>query len=149
MQMLKNPLTAVCEVREHDPAILEMIMACKIRRNASWNSAIRFPDQQTKEALIYVFSQIGRDQAAETTTEQTTESEELGKKLEQQYNQTRNGGSQTLALNDPSIKFAVCPPFLDPASMIDYLQSFAVPETVLPIDRPAFTRCLYLRGYQS
>ncbi|RJE27358.1 Ribosomal subunit 39S [Aspergillus sclerotialis] len=110
MRMLKKPLTNICDVTDHDPAILEMIMACRIQPSDSWKSTIKFPDQRTKEALIYVFDQLGpqaKKQKAKEANEENAEVEsEIDGKLKQEYNTTRKGGSQALALKNPLIKFA-------------------------------------------
>ena len=113
MRMLKKPLTDICDVTDHDPAILEMIMACRIKPSDSWKSTIKFPNQRTKEALIYVFDQLGpkeKKQKMKGAKEKTTKVEsEIGRKLEEEYNTTRKGGSQALVLKNPLIKFAVRP----------------------------------------
>lgn len=125
MHALNKPLTSVCNVTEHDKAVFKMIWKTKIVPNeaGSWGSALEYHNKQAKEALVYIFEQIGgsqpeaveQQQAAEETAE-VEEFEEAAWEGEEEetskvpffgYQDARDKGFLTLSLEDQETKFAV------------------------------------------
>ncbi|RAL15648.1 mitochondrial 54S ribosomal mL50 protein [Aspergillus homomorphus CBS 101889] len=122
MHKLGKPLTSICEVVEHDKLIFKMIWKTKIvpSSNGQWSEALEYPNKQAEEALVYIFKQIGAEEAAETVeaTEQVEETEEpldeLTEDLDTEqsklafcgYQKPRDNGHLSLSLNDPATKFA-------------------------------------------
>ncbi|GKZ70227.1 hypothetical protein AnigIFM50267_005488 [Aspergillus niger] len=124
MHALNKPLTSVCNVAEHDKAVFKMIWKTKIvpGEAGSWGSALQYHSKQAKEALVYIFEQIGgsqpeaveQQQAAEETAE-VEEFEEAAWEGEEEevpkvpffgYQEARDKGFLTLSLEDPETKFA-------------------------------------------
>lgn len=102
MQMLGKPPASICDIAMHHSQIRNMIMNCVFDGSAAeqWNTALRFPDQTTMDALVFVFKQIG-----ESTESKEIESPEtfLAKKKADDSDESY----RALSLVDPSIKFAV------------------------------------------
>lgn len=122
MHSLDKPLTRVCDVVEHEKAVFNLILNCKIQPSSQWNSALECPDKETEEALVYIFQQIGAqdeptqpEEAAEEDVEsaETEEVEEFqaaapSKKLAFfGYPDVKDKGYLSLSLADPATKFAV------------------------------------------
>lgn len=122
MHSLDKPLARVCDVVEHEKAVLKLIWNCKIQPNSQWNSALEYPDKETEEALVYIFQQIGAqngsiqpEEAAEENVEnaETEEIEEIeaagpSKKVPFfGYQNVKDKGYLSLSLADPVTKFAV------------------------------------------
>ncbi|KAF9886019.1 hypothetical protein FE257_012075 [Aspergillus nanangensis] len=124
MESLNKPLTSICEVVEHDKAVFKLLWGCKIQPNAKWGEALVYPDQETKDALVYIFEQIGSasetavaDEPAEAV-EESAEASELNEdavvELESNspaphffgYADVRDKGYLSLPLNDLDTKFA-------------------------------------------
>lgn len=99
MAMLNKPLASVSEIGEHYEQIQELINGCVIASSETqqWSTALRFPDLQTLEALVFVFNQIG------TQTENQIESPENFIAKEK----TSAESPRALSLDDPAVKFAV------------------------------------------
>ncbi|KAL6234667.1 hypothetical protein BDW75DRAFT_240883 [Aspergillus navahoensis] len=120
MHFLNKPLTSVCEVVEHEEPILKMIQDCKIRPKSGWDSALEYPNKETEDALVFVFKQIGAQEAepAEaieaTETTETAETEvPVGDSAERVKEIPFSGdkdvndkGYLTMSLSDPATKFA-------------------------------------------
>jgi hypothetical protein len=106
MAMLGKDLASVSEIGEHYEQIQELINGCAVESSETqqWNTALRFPDQQTMEALVFVFNQIG------TQTEKTIESPETFISKEK----TSAEAPRDLSLADPAVKFAVRCLAIDP-----------------------------------
>ncbi|OJJ66688.1 hypothetical protein ASPBRDRAFT_137342 [Aspergillus brasiliensis CBS 101740] len=124
MHALNKPLTSVCNVAEHDKAVFKMIWKTKIvpGEAGNWGSALEYHNKQAKEALVYIFEQIGGSQpeaveqqeAAEETAE-VEEFEEAAWEGEEEetskvpffgYQDARDKGFLALSLEDPETKFA-------------------------------------------
>lgn len=75
-----------------------MIESCTVQPSETQGWEIKFPDEQTKEALVFVFNQIGGEEAAQI------ESTEFVKR----DRQVETEPYRLLSLVDPKIKFAVC-----------------------------------------
>lgn len=58
---LKKPLSLACDVSRHDEQIWKMIKNCKID-----NGSLTFPKEKTKNALYFVFNQLGETPEAQT-----------------------------------------------------------------------------------
>ncbi|KAJ5147595.1 uncharacterized protein N7443_000815 [Penicillium atrosanguineum] len=98
MAMLGKDLASVSEIGEHYEQIQELIDGCAVGSSETqqWNTGLRFPDQQTMEALIFVFNQVG------VQTEKTIESPETFISQEK----TSAEAPRDLSLADPVVKFA-------------------------------------------
>lgn len=122
MHSLDKPLARVCDVVEHEKAVFELMLNCKIQPNGQWNSALEYPDKETEEALVYIFQQIGGqnestqpEEAAEedvenAETEEIEEVEAAGPPKKFAffgYRDVKDKGYLSLSLADPAIKFAV------------------------------------------
>lgn len=135
MRSLNKPLTSVCDVIEHEKAVFKLILHCKLQPiDGSWDSALVYPDQQTQDALVYIFKQLGVEEGA-APTEQTAEEVEKNEAKEANtveefeqveeetqdepagspkdrpffgYYGTKDEGFMNLSLTDPAMKFAVC-----------------------------------------
>lgn len=125
MHALNKPLTSVCDVVEHDKAVFKLLWKCKIQPSGQWDQALIYPDDETKEALVYIFEQIGAQQSetaavaepAEAAEEAIEESEFEETTVESQwdapttpffgYSDVRDRGYLSLPLEDVNTKFAV------------------------------------------
>lgn len=105
MQMLGKPPASICDVAMHHSQIRDMIMKCVFDGSVTeqWNTALRFPDQKTMDALVFVFNQIG-----ESTESKEIESPETF--LSKQKADDSDESYRALSLVDPTVKFAVCLP---------------------------------------
>lgn len=107
MQMLGKPPASICDVAMHHSQIRNMIMKCVFDGSAveQWNTALRFPDQTTMDALVFVFNQIG-----ESTESKEIESPEtfLAKKKADDSDESY----RALSFADPTVKFAVSIPLI-------------------------------------
>ncbi|KAL2218017.1 ribosomal subunit 39S-domain-containing protein [Thermoascus aurantiacus ATCC 26904] len=134
MQALNKPLTAVCQVLEHDKSVFKMMWKCKIQLGedkGKLDTALVFPNKDAKDALFYVFQQIGNPPEPEATAEESSAAEEATEQtevdeeeLEEEeivpesvtkpsnplpffgYRDTRDDGFLSISLNDPATKFA-------------------------------------------
>lgn len=97
MQLLGKPLAGVCEVSAHPEQVQQMIDGCSFVGSAS-SPALRFADQQSMDALIFIFNQIGGK------TESQVESPE---KLILQEKENVDGLCNSISLADSAVKFAV------------------------------------------
>lgn len=148
MQALNKPLTAVCQVLEHDKSVFKMMWKCKIQLGedkGKLDTALVFPNKDAKDALFYVFQQIGNPPEPEATAEESSAAEEATEQtefdeeeLEEEeivpesvtkpsnplpffgYRDTRDDGFLSISLNDPATKFAVCPSLSSPMVSISY-----------------------------
>lgn len=114
LRMLRLPLASVCNVTEHDPAVLRLLLECKFRPDSpkQWASAISFPDKEAEEALVYVFRQIGNLGEAEKSAESGATEPKTAKKSRPNDPRHQLGKSvkvMNLSLEDPAVKFAVRP----------------------------------------
>lgn len=101
LQLLGKPLTSICQVNRHNTQIREMIESCTVQPSATQGWEIKFPDEQTKEALVFVFNQIGGEQEAKI---ESTDFVKRDRQVEvEPY--------RSLSLADPELKFAVCTSF--------------------------------------
>ncbi|CAI7604602.1 hypothetical protein N7533_008826 [Penicillium manginii] len=96
LHLLGKPLESICQVNRHNTQIREMIESCTVQPSETQGWEIKFPDQQTKEALVFVFNQIGGEEAAQI------ESTEFVKR----DRQVETEPYRLLSLVDPKIKFA-------------------------------------------
>lgn len=108
MQMLDKPLTSICEVGDHHSQIQNIINRCVVEGSEAqqWNTALRFPDQTSMDALVFVFNQIGNitESKIESPENFLVQQKEKGSAaLEQPH--------RALSLADPAVKFAVRLPF--------------------------------------
>lgn len=120
---LNKPLTAICDVVEHDKSVFKMLWKCKIQPGADgngWTGAVVYPNKETEAALVYIFEQIGGQGTASESTTTTTEAEaeaEVDQSVEALefepatlpffgYTDVRDRGFLSLPL-DETIKFAV------------------------------------------
>lgn len=117
MHKLKKPLTNVCNVTEHHKPIFKWIWRCKFQPTKSdpWE-AVAFTDKVSKEALIYVFQQIGDTTPSEPAAdaEEITDDSSPRPPAEPFFGiqRVRNDSFLSLPLSDPAIKFAVRLPSL-------------------------------------
>lgn len=113
LHKLNKPPTSACHVLEHDKDIQKLLMKCRIDSNAAadWGSAVVFPGREAKEILIYVFDQIGDlgKKHNEKTAQRPQQQGTLGSK-EVKAGLFHVDTFKALSLNDPTIRFAVCPP---------------------------------------
>lgn len=63
LQEFKKPLTLACDVPRHDKMIWNMIKKCQISEGS-----LVFPNNETKETLLFVFNQLGEIPQAQTET---------------------------------------------------------------------------------
>ncbi|KAJ5082099.1 hypothetical protein N7532_011142 [Penicillium argentinense] len=59
LQLLGKDLTSICHVDHHNEQIRVMLEKCTVQATETGQWEIKFPDAQTKEALVFVFNQIG------------------------------------------------------------------------------------------
>lgn len=134
MQALNKPLTDVCQVLEHDKTVFKMIWKCRIQPGedkGKLDSALVFPNKETKDALFFVFEQIGKPAEPAASAEESPAAEETAEEMEAVeeeealekvngsakpanelpffgYREPRDDGFLSISLNDPATKFAVC-----------------------------------------
>lgn len=101
MQLLGKPLTSVCEVATHDPKIQDMLNGCVVLGSEPLGTALRFPNQDSMDALVFVFSQIGGK------TEAQIESPEKFILEGEPVKKVTQGPHHALSLTNSEIKFAV------------------------------------------
>ncbi|KAH2194374.1 hypothetical protein EMGR_005980 [Emarellia grisea] len=123
MHALKKPLTKICDVVEHEKPVFKLIWKCKIVPNAEsqWGQSLVYPDDESKDVLVYIFEQIGGGAdttatPAEEEVQEDVETEEQGAvedSISQAptppffgYRSVRDKGFLSLSLNDPETKFA-------------------------------------------
>ncbi|KAL4893378.1 ribosomal subunit 39S-domain-containing protein [Aspergillus ambiguus] len=124
MHSLNKPLTSICDVKEHDKAVFKLLWKCKIQPNGQWGEALTYPDQETKDALVYIFEQIGAQQEPEAAvaeeqvaSEESVEASEFEESVEDiqwgastppffGYADVRDKGYLSLPLDDLTTKFA-------------------------------------------
>ena len=129
MQLLGKPLTGVCEVSSHDPQVQQMIDGCSFVGSAS-SPALRFADQQSMEALVFIFNQIGGK------TETQVESPE---KLILQEKENVDGLCNSISLADSAVKFAVR--FFSFTQLRNYANiDLLVRQAILPTPGPSHSR---------
>ncbi|KAL4930695.1 mitochondrial 54S ribosomal mL50 protein [Aspergillus undulatus] len=75
MQSLKKNPLRVCDVVEHEQPIFEMIYNCKIQFQGNRRAHIYYPNEETRDALKFVFEQIGSPPKAAPKAEQTATGE--------------------------------------------------------------------------
>lgn len=119
MHALNKPLTKVCNVIEHDKSVFKMIWQCKIiPGSTNWGESLEYRNEKAKEALFYIFEQIGNAQpeAAEqpeenAEVEEVEDFEEPAQEAPKHaffgYQDAQYKGFLTLPLTDPATKFAV------------------------------------------
>lgn len=128
LHALKKPLSSIYDVVEHDKSVFKMIWKCKIQpgANGQWDGVLTYPNKQTEAALVYIFEQIGGQpeaaiaEAAGETGQAEAEAETPAEELDEDtyvsetpglpffgYQDVRDKGFLSLALNDPAAKFAV------------------------------------------
>ncbi|KAJ5806392.1 uncharacterized protein N7503_003994 [Penicillium pulvis] len=100
MQLLGKPLTSVCEVATHDPKIQDMLNGCVVLGSEPLGTALRFPNQDSMDALVFVFSQIGGK------TEAQIESPEKFILEGEPVKKVTQGPHHALSLTNSEIKFA-------------------------------------------
>lgn len=148
LHALKKPLSSIYDVVEHDKSVFKMIWKCKIQPgpNCQWDGVVVYPNKQTESALVYIFEQIGGQPGAavaEATGEtegalEQAEAEAPAEELDDAapedmsgtpglpffgYQDVRDKGFLSLALNDPATKFAVrlsCIPLLSVQTLTNY-----------------------------
>ena len=60
MDLLKLPLTNVCNASDHHELILSLLFKCKFQPSSeTWAEALVFPGPRARDILVYVFRQIG------------------------------------------------------------------------------------------
>ncbi|EAW19434.1 mitochondrial 54S ribosomal mL50 protein [Aspergillus fischeri NRRL 181] len=124
MHALKKPLTKICDVVEHEKPVFKLIWKCKIDPNAEsqWGQSLVYPDDESKDVLVYIFEQIGGGAdttatPAEEEVQEDAETEELGESVGDSisqaptppffgYRSVQDKGFLSLSLNDPETKFA-------------------------------------------
>lgn len=99
MSMLGKPLTSVCDIPRHNPQILQMLDSCYVDASSprEWNGALRFSSQQSMEALLFVFNQIGGESTVKVEPSETLVTDKSSKE----------DTHRNLSLADPELKFAV------------------------------------------
>lgn len=128
LNALNKPLSSIYAVVEHDKSVFKMIWKCKIQpgANGQWDGVLTYPNKQTEAALVYIFEQIGGQpeaaiaEAAGETGQAEAEAETPAEELDEDtyvsetpglpffgYQDVRDKGFLSLALNDPAAKFAV------------------------------------------
>lgn len=98
LHLLGKPLTSICDVKRHNPQIRQMLESCTVQPSGEKGWDIMFPDEKTKETLVFVFNQIGGKSNGEIKSTGFVERDR--KDVTQLY--------RSLSLDDPNIKFAVC-----------------------------------------
>ncbi|PKX90837.1 mitochondrial 54S ribosomal mL50 protein [Aspergillus novofumigatus IBT 16806] len=124
MHALKKPLTKICDVVEHEKPVFKLIWKCKIKPNAEsqWGQSLVYPDDESKDVLVYIFEQIGGGAdttavPAEEEVQEDAETEEHEEPVEDSvsqaptppffgYRSVQDKGFLSLSLNDPETKFA-------------------------------------------
>ncbi|OJJ42971.1 hypothetical protein ASPZODRAFT_75413 [Penicilliopsis zonata CBS 506.65] len=128
LRSLGKPLTAVCDVLEHDESIFKLIWECKIQPGAegAWEGALVFPNEETEKALSFVFEQIGgvaEEDIPEATAAEAAEVDEAEMEFDDVeeesasatsskpipffgYDNVQDEGFLALSLDDLATKFA-------------------------------------------
>ncbi|EAW11823.1 mitochondrial 54S ribosomal mL50 protein [Aspergillus clavatus NRRL 1] len=75
MHALKKPLASICDVAAHEKPVFKLIWKCKIDPNAKtqWEESLVYPDNEAKDALVYIFEQIGGQAEAAVAPETSAE----------------------------------------------------------------------------
>lgn len=107
MRMLDRRPASICEIVKHHGYVQDMIMACVFDSSAAEqpNTALRFPDQKTLDALVYVFNQIG-----EGPLDKRIKSPE--RFLAKEKPDKDDESYRALRFTDPTVQFGVRLPFL-------------------------------------
>ncbi|RDW60389.1 uncharacterized protein DSM5745_10847 [Aspergillus mulundensis] len=113
MRTLNKPLASICEVVEHEKPVFKLIYNCKIQPNSAWDSALEYPDKETEDALVFIFKQIGAQDAEQTAeasgnaaSEEYEDAPAVKKPFFFGYQDVKDKGFSTLSLSDPATKFA-------------------------------------------
>ncbi|KAL1968531.1 hypothetical protein VTN77DRAFT_1741 [Rasamsonia byssochlamydoides] len=135
MHELKKPLTAVCDILEHERSVFRMIWKCKIQPaedSGSLDGRLVFPNKNYKDTLYYVFEQVGRAPELEEASEEAASKEAASEEavdpeaieeedpedledIEEDVRhpqpffgiiRPRDKGFLTISLTDPATKFA-------------------------------------------
>ncbi|KAH8432595.1 mitochondrial 54S ribosomal mL50 protein [Aspergillus melleus] len=123
LHSLNKPLTNICEVFEHEKSVYELIRKCEIKstETGQLKEALVYPDQETQNALEYIFQQLGGQTEAAAVEQESAEAEEATEVEEGvsqgptsrrrnppfwNYGHLKNKGYLELSLNDPMTKFA-------------------------------------------
>lgn len=126
LDSLNKPLTSICEVLEHDKSVYALIRKCEIQpgKTGQWKEALVYPDTETKNALEYIFQQIGGQTEATAVEQEPSEADEAPEVAENgdvpletglrapnppffNFGQVKDKGFLDLPLKDPITKFAV------------------------------------------
>lgn len=107
MRMLDRRPASICKIAKHHGHVRDMIMSCVFDSSAAEQpiTTLRFPDQKTMDALVYIFNQIG-----EGPLDKIIKSPErfLAKEKPDEYDESY----RTLRFADPAVHFGVRIPFL-------------------------------------
>ncbi|KAL4921601.1 ribosomal subunit 39S-domain-containing protein [Aspergillus aurantiobrunneus] len=121
MHSLNKSLTSICDVVEHEEPVFKLIWNCKVQPKSSggWDSALEYPDKETEDALVYIFKQIGAEEAAPQAEQTAEEVEKAEAEFEDsdsaqeprntpffEYQDVQDQGFLSLSLSDPATKFA-------------------------------------------
>jgi hypothetical protein len=132
---LKKSLTDACDVLEHDYSIYKMITEIKIQpveENGTLDGRLSFPNDEAKNALYFVFEQLGRNIESEAEAEAETSVDDVEAAMETEEAveledegvadevdnipggpffgdkvSPQDSGYLSISLADPSVKFAV------------------------------------------
>lgn len=104
MQLLGKDPASICDVPKHHEKIQKMIDSCAVESSDStaWAETLRFSDNTSMEALVFVFNQIGEVTSKEIETPETfvQRRKTAGRKVVPE-------ALRALPLADPTVKFAV------------------------------------------
>ncbi|PLB54264.1 hypothetical protein P170DRAFT_431892 [Aspergillus steynii IBT 23096] len=126
LHSLNKPLTSACKVLDHDKSVYDLIRKCEIepKEAGELKEALVYPDQETQNALEYIFEQIGGQTEAAAVGQESLEADETTTAPEVDEGVSQGSGLRTpdspffdfghlrqkgflgLPLNDPMTKFA-------------------------------------------
>lgn len=113
---LKKPLSLACDVSRHDEQIWKMIKNCQIE-----NGTLTFPKEKTKEALFFVFNQLG--ESPESQTEAAAEAVEQTE-AEATVDTTENLEAEAVA--EEELEFEEAAESEQPSGIVDAVYSYAL-----------------------
>lgn len=108
LRKLAKPVSSACHVQEHNEEIQRLLLECRVDSSAAtadWGSAVVFPNEEARDALVYVFEQIGNLEN-EQNAEQPQQ-EQPGSKEEMNAHLFGRDTTKELSFTSPSIRFAV------------------------------------------
>jgi hypothetical protein len=110
LRKLAKPVSSACHVQEHNEEIQRLLLECRVDSSAAtadWGSAVVFPNEEAKDALVYVFEQIGSLENEQNAEQPQQKQEQPGSKEEMNAHLFGRDNTKELSFTSPSIRFAV------------------------------------------